>query len=641
MMSNPKAHPPSCLPPGSRMPLSRHSLFTGREAYLRRLAEALPADETTATGQVATVTGPGGTGKTQLAAEFGYRYGQFFAGGVFWLSFADASAIPAQVALCGGPEHLNPLPDFDALDLNSQVRLVLSAWQSDLPRLLIFDNCEQEELLAQWRPSSGGCRVLATSRREWGSATPGVQSLLLGVLSRAESLTLLLKHKPDLAEDEAGLDAVAGELGDLPLALHLAGSFLATCQPASSGTPAAYLAQPGEKELHLLRTNLTATTAHERHVAKSFALSYEQLDAADPTAALAQALLNRAAYFAPCEPIPRQLLLATVKSPEDDPPLAEDALARLVALGLLEQEEKGALLLHQLLAVFGQSVADEKAQGAVEKSLLAEAQRLDRSGRPASLLAWQSHLRAVAGAAQARKDEIGADLSNELGCHLRTIGDYAGARAAFERALDIDEVVFGPDHPNVGIRANNLGDILQELGDLKGARAAFERALGILERVLGPNNTNVANRVNNLGGVLQDLGDLEGARAAFERALGIDEAVFGPDHPKVAIRVNNLGGVLRAMGDLDGAQAAFERALSIDEAVFGPDHPNVGIRVNNLGMVLKDMGDLKGARAAYEQALVIFEAQFGPDYPNTQIVRGNLVGLDMAESQARLDELSD
>jgi hypothetical protein len=47
----------------------------------------------------------------------------------------------------------------------------------------------------------------------------------LGVLNRAESVALLRKHRPDLTQSEAG--AIAAELGDLPLALHLAGSFLA------------------------------------------------------------------------------------------------------------------------------------------------------------------------------------------------------------------------------------------------------------------------------------------------------------------------------------------------------------------------------------------------------------------------------
>ena len=91
---------------------------------------------------------------------------------------------------------------------------------------------------------------------------------------------------------------------------------------------------------------------------------------------------------------------------------------------------------------------------------------------------------------------------------------------------------------------------LFDANDAVAARAAFERALRIDEAVYGPDHTKVAIRVNNLGGVLRDLGDLAGARAALERALKINEAVYGPDHPTVAIRVNNLGSVLQDLGDL-------------------------------------------------------------------------------------------
>ena len=79
---------------------------------------------------------------------------------------------------------------------------------------------------------------------------------------------------------------------------------------------------------------------------------------------------------------------------------------------------------------------------------------------------------------------------------------------------------------------NNLGIVLQALGDLPGAKAAYERALKIDEKAFGPDHPNVATDVNNLGRVLQALGDLPGAKAAFERALKIDEKAFGPDHPK-------------------------------------------------------------------------------------------------------------
>ena len=65
---------------------------------------------------------------------------------------------------------------------------------------------------------------------------------------------------------------------------------------------------------------------------------------------------------------------------------------------------------------------------------------------------------------------------------LQDLGDLAGAKAAYERALKIDEASFGPDHPKVAIRVNNLGRVLQDLGDLARAKAAFERALEIFER---------------------------------------------------------------------------------------------------------------------------------------------------------------
>jgi tetratricopeptide (TPR) repeat protein len=90
-------------------------------------------------------------------------------------------------------------------------------------------------------------------------------------------------------------------------------------------------------------------------------------------------------------------------------------------------------------------------------------------------------------------------------------------------------------------------------GNLAGAEAAFERALRINEAAYGPDHPRVARDVNDLGRVLRDRGDLAGAEAAFERALRIDEATYGPHHPDVATIVNNLGSVLRDRGDLAGA----------------------------------------------------------------------------------------
>jgi tetratricopeptide (TPR) repeat protein len=629
---------PAPLPGGSRITAGRNDLFVGREADLVALATALKGGETAAIGQIAAATGLGGIGKTQLANEFAHRYGQFFAGGVFWLSFADPNAIAAEVAACGGVGALELRPDFGNLSQDDQLRAVLAAWQGPLPRLLVFDNCEDEAALARWRPPAGGARVLVTSRRaEWGREL-GVSALPLGVLVRDESVAFLQKHRPELPEDDPELAAIADELGDLPLALHLAGSFLERYRHADFGVPAAYLTDLRRPDL-LAHRSLTgggaSPTGHEQHVARSFALSHDRLDPGDPTDALALDVLARAACFAPGEPIPRALLSASLAPAADDAEAAlrfEDAVARCTALGLLDQRDGGHLVLHRLLGLFvrRETAHLDPARTAVEVAIDAEAYRLNQAGYPAPLAAWLPHLRAVADEAAARGSERAGTLHNSLGYHLRIVADFAGARAAYERALAIDEAAFGPDHPNVATDVNNLGGVLRDLGKLAGALAAYERALAIDEAAFGPDHRNVARDVNNLGRVLNDLGDLAGARAAYERALAIDEAAFGPDHPKVAIRVNNLGGVLRDLGDLVGARAACERALGIFERVLGPEHPNVATFVNNLGLVLRALGDLAGARAAFERALAIFERVLGPEHPHTRTVRGNLAALDGA-----------
>jgi tetratricopeptide (TPR) repeat protein len=539
---------PAPLPPGSRMPLARNPLFVGREADLLRLARALRGGGTAAIGpQAAVATGLGGIGKTQLACEFVHRYGQFFAGGVFWLSCAEPEAIAAEVAACG--QGL-PMPaGFASLSLNEQVQLVQRAWQEPLPRLLVFDNCEAETLLAQWRPPHGGCRVLLTSRRLQWDATLGVHVLPLNVLARPESIALLRQYHPDLAEDDAGLSSIAANLGDLPLALHLAGSFLARYRDAV--TPSAYLAQlqqPGWLEHPSLQgwklTRDTSPTLHEQHVARTFALSYERLDARDTTDALALALLARAACFAPGEPIPRDVLLATLSQDADNPDATlarEDALRRLYGLGLLERAASGAVRLHRLLAAFVQSAhSDPEAQTVVEQTILTTASRLNAAGDPRPLLALEVHLRAVTDAAQRREDTPAAGLCNALGFRLHVVGQYAEARPYYERALAIREQILGPEHPNTATSLNNLGDLLQAQGDLGGARPYLERALAICEQVLGPEHPDTAGSLNNLGTLLQEQGDLGGARPYYERALHIFMARLGPNHASTQTVQRNL-----------------------------------------------------------------------------------------------------
>jgi hypothetical protein len=273
-------------------------------------------------------------------------------------------------------------------------------------RFDVFVSHSNEALLAEWLPASGGCRVLVTCRRAVFSPHLVEHTLPLDVLPRPDSLTLLrsLAHgQASGAADGATLDAICAELGDLPLALHLAGSFLARYRTVV--TPDAYLAQLRSPAL-LDHPSLqgrgaeSSPTGHVLHAGKTFALSWDRLDPAHAMDAMARDLLQRAACLAPGEPIPHALLLATlgIRGADLDATLARaDALRRLLDLGLLDAPEPETYRIHRLVMDFARHAGGDytAARAAVEQALLDEARRVNASGYPARLLPWQPHLRAV------------------------------------------------------------------------------------------------------------------------------------------------------------------------------------------------------------------------------------------------------
>jgi tetratricopeptide (TPR) repeat protein len=166
--------------------------------------------------------------------------------------------------------------------------------------------------------------------------------------------------------------------------------------------------------------------------------------------------------------------------------------------------------------------------------------------------------------------------------------------------------------------------MLQTVEMLKAARENHERALNINNTIYGPNHPAVASNLNNLGHVLTALCELEPALSCFERALTITEATYGVSHPMVASVVNSLGSILKRQGNVVGAREKYERALSIDELFYGPNHPVVALRLNNVGYVLQELGDIPEAQERYERALSIFRESLGDNHPFTKTVQENL-----------------
>ncbi|MBB6030224.1 tetratricopeptide repeat protein [Oceanithermus desulfurans] len=486
---------PGDLPLGSYLPLARNTIFTGREKELAELARALLEEGENAVVQQA-VAGMGGVGKTQLAVEFAYRYGYRLAG-VHWLDLSDPEQLDEQIARNGLEMRLDPWPDKQP----EQVSATLHAWRADGPRLLILDNYEDPDNanMVLGRLHGAELRLLITTRSRNWHAGLGLKTLALDEFSPAESLAFLRRWLPEARARDDELAELAERLGHLPLALELAGRYLHRLKTKAVSEYLSELECALEhRSMKGWKPGLGNPTGHDLSLAQTFSLSWQRLESE-----VARRVLLAAGYCAPGEPLPLEALEGVGGSAD----ALQEALADLLGLGLLKEGEPPTI--HPLVAEFARGLDEEGEVLADFAAKIADlANRLnseaDRAGNYALFAPLISHVRAVARAVEKRKIEderviaAAAQLWNSLGYHLNAVAEYKGAKAAYERALEILEDHLGEDHPNVATLVNNLGSVLKALGDLQGAKAAFERALEIFVTFLPPDHPHIKIVRNNL-----------------------------------------------------------------------------------------------------------------------------------------------
>ena len=204
--------------------------FVGRAGPVREVAGLLDR------GRLVTVTGPGGTGKTRLAAEVARQVAGQYADGAWLVELApvaDSAQVAAVVAATLGVRDQPGVPAAEA------VARVLARQQL----LLVLDNCEHvigaaAELCAGLLAACDDVRVLATSReplRVAGEAGYRLAPLALpdpddlAASARAEAVALFT----DRARSADARFALTGEttptvarlvarLDGMPLAIELA-----------------------------------------------------------------------------------------------------------------------------------------------------------------------------------------------------------------------------------------------------------------------------------------------------------------------------------------------------------------------------------------------------------------------------------
>jgi tetratricopeptide (TPR) repeat protein len=497
------------------------------------------------------------------------------------------------------------LPEKDLADQQATAAALLSWLGHHSGWLLILDNAPHPADCHDRLPPGAAGHVLITSRDpNWGNVA---RPLKLPVLPRAEAVEFLEKRSG--RDEPAAAGELCGALGDLPLALEQAGAYIEATASSIADYCALYRSRPRE----LLNDAVAAT----------WQISFERLQSEAPAAL---DLLYLTAFLAPDDIDPKLVSPAI-----PDAMQFNSAKAALLRYSLIDVAG-GIIAVHRLVQA---ATRDRLANGGQEAKWAEAAVNLVNNAFPFKLAAvesWNPSARLLphALAAAGHGERLGVALEpasrllNQAGLYLENRGQLGEAGRALKRALAVAEKVYGPDHPEVAIRAINIGLILQDQGDLPGALKYTQRALAIDEKVYGPDHPNMARNANNIGQILQAQGDLPGALQHTRRALAIDERVYGADHPNVATLANNIGGILKAQGDMAGALQYVRRALAIDEKVYGSEHPEVATDANNIGQILQDQGDLAGALQYTRRALAIDEKVYGPDHPKVAIRASNI-----------------
>lgn len=497
------------------VPSRQNPFFTGREHLLKQLHELLTATRATALTQAQAISGLGGIGKTQTALEYAYRYRSDYHS-ILWVNAVSQTALIADFVTLA---TLLQLPEKDEQDQQVVVAAVKRWLATHSNWLLILDNADDLAMVSDFLPTGSSGHILLTTRAqatgtlatslEVEKLDTGEGSLLLLRRARLLPLDTPLQHASE--QDRATAQAIVQAMDGLPLALDQAGAYIEEtgCRLAT------YLERYQQQQISLLQRRGGVSTEHSEPVARTWSLSFAQVEQQSEVAA---DLLKLCAFLDP-DTIPEELftegaaelgpvlhILAT------DPAQLDEAIGVLRRFSLIQRNrDEQVLIVHRLVqAVLKASITDTAQRQWAERAIRAVNQAFPH----VDMTTW-TQCRRLLPQAEACADLINqytfafpeaARLLNQAGCYLQDHAFYAQAEPLHQRALAIYEKAYGPEHPDTARSLNNLAALYRAQGKYAQAEPLYQRALAIIEQQLGPQHPNTATCLNNLAGLYDTQG---------------------------------------------------------------------------------------------------------------------------------------
>jgi tetratricopeptide (TPR) repeat protein len=563
-----------------------------RDSEGNNIVERLKDELAPQKNQLVVLSGPGGVGKTTLAAETTRRLAERFGDRIVWISalgredFALLTLLDEIATQLGRADLRSLAPALKA----EQIQTLLAS----APTIIILDNCEtiaptEQAACVEFLLNHATCPALITTRQR----IPPARNIAIPVMSPDEAedfLQRLIEQASDsCAFAELDRDRIMKVSERNPLVLQWVVAQIDLAQEAH--TVLDELAH-GEGD------------AAQRVFDRSFRL--EQLGDEGRAALLALSL------FAPDAPRPA---LAAVAGFGEDEKRLNEAARRLSGLGLLKATSAGSRLTVE-------GLTRELARA----RLLCDVRANEFRTRFVTYFQHYSNVHSTRTAKdydflEAEKDNLVAavDLSFKLDdwqSASNIINNIAAGvtgvlavhgywdEAARLNAAALEAARHSGSESDQARYAHNLAVTRGNQGDLDEARRLYHESLDISRR-LG-NQGGIASCLHQLALLAHKQGDLDEARRLYDESLEISRLLG--DQGGIAISLNNLAAMTQRQGDLDEARRLYHESLEISKRLG--DQGGIATGLHNLASVAQNQGNLDEARRLYHESLEI-EKRFG------------------------------
>jgi tetratricopeptide (TPR) repeat protein len=609
-------------------PPAKTDLFVGRMRELTELSQVLLA-ETTGAVCICALQGMPGVGKSYLADHFWRLHQDRFPGGYARLVLRADLPRPTEILAAELADRVGVKVASAGLLDALRVQLVHARW---LVHIENVDSRELAEAVAPLVAHLSGCAIIVTGRYQGLGTSNGWRVLRLGLLARSEARELLAREAEAAPGIEVPapveLDRLAGRLGDLPLALHLAAGYLRIRLSVPEilqrledwGLQTLDAADPAELP------SADEGDARARHILVStFALSLacleRTLDAAglDPAGGLAGLA---ALGWAPTAGVGAELAAAITDLPPSDHRLLVHEAERLSLLervpGRANEPAGPALRLHPLLAAYLRTRPEAAAGHIRLTDWFVERLPTERSDPETQRPAWRMLAAEHDGFAEWLSSVPVEDIIRVASAGIDSIynGPYASWAAMCERGLS--------GIPDEAVRSGLLfilAHVLRRMGEFDRA----ERAAQDKQRLdQGRGAERAATQAMAIrADILQDRGDHNEALRIRQELIPIYEK--RGDLFNRAVTLGKIADILQARGD-------FAEALRIRQEEELPVYEEQGAVLYRAATLAKiaEIVHVHGSRSDLDKALRILTQEVIPVFEQYGSVRDRAMSLSLA-----------